>query len=188
MRRARSSAQPTYGCRTVLQIVDTSISVRVQSLSRAQFASTQPWCCRAHLKRAHCAARFGQHGSSQHLPSTSGQRIDRARRRQARSAQGQCENRRRASAHVQLAVNGGTRPVRRADGARARGARAAPPPPPPPRRNGGRRLALERCRALDSAVGAAELACGCVDAAKRDDASMQQALMELLGFGDKALD
>ena len=46
---------------------------------------------------------------------------------------------------------------------------------------------LERCRALDSAVGAAELACGCVDAAKKDDASMQQALMELLGFGDKAL-
>ena len=46
---------------------------------------------------------------------------------------------------------------------------------------------LERCRALDSAVGAAELACGCVEAAKRDDASMQQALMELLGFGDKAL-
>jgi activating signal cointegrator complex subunit 3 len=46
---------------------------------------------------------------------------------------------------------------------------------------------LERCRALDSAVGASELACGCVDAAKRDDASMQQALMELLGFGDAAL-
>ena len=30
-------------------------------------------------------------------------------------------------------------------------------------------------------------ACGCVDAAKKDDASMQQALMELLGFGDRAL-
>ena len=62
----------------------------------------------------------------------------------------------------------------------------APPPPPPPDAVGAGWL-LERCRALDSAVGAAELACGCVDAAKRDDASMQQALMELLGFGDKAL-
>ena len=63
----------------------------------------------------------------------------------------------------------------------------APVPPPPPEAVGAGWL-LERCRALDSAVGAAELACGCVDAAKRDDASMQQALMELLGFGDKALE
>ena len=71
----------------------------------------------------------------------------------------------------------------------------APPPPtetasapPPPTETVGAGWLLERCRALDSAVGAAELACGCVDAAKRDDASMQQALMELLGFGDKALE
>ena len=63
----------------------------------------------------------------------------------------------------------------------------APPPPPPREETVGAGWLLERCRALDSAVGAAELACGCVDAAKRDDASMQQALMELLGFGDKAL-
>ena len=63
----------------------------------------------------------------------------------------------------------------------------APAPPPPPTETVGAGWLLERCRALDSAVGAAELACGCVDAAKRDDASMQQALMELLGFGDKAL-
>ena len=73
------------------------------------------------------------------------------------------------------------------------GAQTAPepepeaPPPPPPTETVGAGWLLERCRALDSAVGAAELACGCVDAAKRDDASMQQALMELLGFGDKAL-
>jgi hypothetical protein len=72
---------------------------------------------------------------------------------------------------------------------------SAPPPPtetasapPPPPDAVGAGWLLERCRALDSAVGAAELACGCVDAAKRDDASMQQALMELLGFGDKALE
>ena len=72
----------------------------------------------------------------------------------------------------------------------------APPPPPPtetasappPTETVGAGWLLERCRVLDSAVGAAELACGCVDAAKRDDASMQQALMELLGFGDKALE
>ena len=64
----------------------------------------------------------------------------------------------------------------------------APPPPPPPTETVGAGWLLERCRALDSAVGASELACGCVDAAKRDDASMQQALMELLGFGDKALE
>ena len=62
---------------------------------------------------------------------------------------------------------------------------ASAPPPPPDAVGAG--WLLERCRALDSAVGAAELACGCVDAAKRDDASMQQALMELLGFGDRAL-
>ena len=73
------------------------------------------------------------------------------------------------------------------------GAQTAPepepeaPPPPPPTETVGAGWLLERCRALDSAVGAAELACGCVDAAKKDDASMQQALMELLGFGDKAL-
>ena len=72
---------------------------------------------------------------------------------------------------------------------------SAPPPPtetasapPPPPDAVGAGWLLERCRALDSAVGASELACGCVDAAKRDDASMQQALMELLGFGDKALE
>ena len=64
---------------------------------------------------------------------------------------------------------------------------APAPPPPPPTETVGAGWLLERCRALDSAVGAAELACGCVDAAKKDDASMQQALMELLGFGDKAL-
>jgi hypothetical protein len=64
----------------------------------------------------------------------------------------------------------------------------APAPPPPPPDAVGAGWLLERCRALDSAVGAAELACGCVEAAKRDDASMQQALMELLGFGDKALE
>ena len=64
----------------------------------------------------------------------------------------------------------------------------APPPPPPREETVGAGWLLERCRALDSAVGAAELACGCVDAAKKDDASMQQALMELLGFGDKALE
>ena len=64
----------------------------------------------------------------------------------------------------------------------------APPPPPPREETVGAGWLLERCRALDSAVGASELACGCVDAAKRDDASMQQALMELLGFGDKALE
>ena len=74
------------------------------------------------------------------------------------------------------------------------GAQTAPepepeaPPPPPPTETVGAGWLLERCRALDSAVGAAELACGCVDAAKKDDASMQQALMELLGFGDKALE
>ena len=62
---------------------------------------------------------------------------------------------------------------------------ASAPPPPPDAVGAG--WLLERCRALDSAVGAAELACGCVEAAKKDDASMQQALMELLGFGDKAL-
>ena len=62
------------------------------------------------------------------------------------------------------------------------------PPPPPREETVGAGWLLERCRALDSAVGAAELACGCVDAAKKDDASMQQALMELLGFGDKALE
>ena len=73
------------------------------------------------------------------------------------------------------------------------GAQTAPepepeaPPPPPREETVGAGWLLERCRALDSAVGASELACGCVDAAKRDDASMQQALMELLGFGDKAL-
>ena len=65
---------------------------------------------------------------------------------------------------------------------------APAPPPPPPTETVGAGWLLERCRALDSAVGASELACGCVDAAKRDDASMQQALMELLGFGDKALE
>ena len=64
----------------------------------------------------------------------------------------------------------------------------APPPPPLREETVGAGWLLERCRALDSAVGASELACGCVDAAKRDDASMQQALMELLGFGDKALE
>ena len=64
----------------------------------------------------------------------------------------------------------------------------APAPPPPPPDAVGAGWLLERCRALDSAVGAAELACGCVEAAKKDDASMQQALMELLGFGDKALE
>ena len=64
----------------------------------------------------------------------------------------------------------------------------APPPPPPREETVGAGWLLERCRALDSAVGASELACGCVDAAKKDDASMQQALMELLGFGDKALE
>ena len=64
---------------------------------------------------------------------------------------------------------------------------APPPPPTEPTETVGAGWLLERCRALDSAVGAAELACGCVDAAKRDDASMQQALMELLGFGDRAL-
>ena len=64
---------------------------------------------------------------------------------------------------------------------------APPPPPTEPTDTVGAGWLLERCRALDSAVGASELACGCVDAAKRDDASMQQALMELLGFGDKAL-
>ena len=64
----------------------------------------------------------------------------------------------------------------------------APPPPPPQTETVGAGWLLERCRALDSAVGASELACGCVDAAKKDDASMQQALMELLGFGDKALE
>ena len=64
----------------------------------------------------------------------------------------------------------------------------APAPPPPPPDAVGAGWLLERCRALDSAVGASELACGCVDAAKKDDASMQQALMELLGFGDKALE
>ena len=63
----------------------------------------------------------------------------------------------------------------------------APAPPPPPTEAVGAGWLLERCRALDSAVGASELACGCVEAAKKDDASMQQALMELLGFGDKAL-
>ena len=63
-----------------------------------------------------------------------------------------------------------------------------PEPPPPPTETVGAGWLLERCRALDSAVGASELACGCVDAAKKDDASMQQALMELLGFGDKALE
>ena len=63
----------------------------------------------------------------------------------------------------------------------------APPPPPPREETVGAGWLLERCRALDSAVGASELACGCVDAAKKDDASMQQALMELLGFGDRAL-
>ena len=74
------------------------------------------------------------------------------------------------------------------------GAQTAPepepeaPPPPPPTETVGAGWLLERCRALDSAVGAAELACGCVEAAKKDDASMQQALMELLGFGDKALE
>ena len=73
-------------------------------------------------------------------------------------------------------------------GAQTAPAKAPEPPPPPPREETvGAGWLLERCRALDSAVGAAELACGCVDAAKRDDASMQQALMELLGFGDKAL-
>ena len=66
--------------------------------------------------------------------------------------------------------------------------KAPAPPPPPPTETVGAGWLLERCRALDSAVGASELACGCVDAAKRDDASMQQALMELLGFGDKALE
>ena len=65
---------------------------------------------------------------------------------------------------------------------------APAPPPPPPTETVGAGWLLERCRALDSAVGASELACGCVDAAKKDDASMQQALMELLGFGDKALE
>ena len=65
---------------------------------------------------------------------------------------------------------------------------ATPPPPPPREETVGAGWLLERCRALDSAVGAAELACGCVEAAKKDDASMQQALMELLGFGDKALE
>ena len=65
---------------------------------------------------------------------------------------------------------------------------APAPPPPPPTETVGAGWLLERCRALDSAVGASELACGCVEAAKRDDASMQQALMELLGFGDKALE
>ena len=74
-------------------------------------------------------------------------------------------------------------------GAQTAPAKAPEPPPPPPREETvGAGWLLERCRALDSAVGAAELACGCVDAAKRDDASMQQALMELLGFGDKALE
>ena len=73
-------------------------------------------------------------------------------------------------------------------GAQTAPAKAPEPPPPPPREETvGAGWLLERCRALDSAVGAAELACGCVDAAKRDDASMQQALMELLGFGDRAL-
>ena len=73
-------------------------------------------------------------------------------------------------------------------GAQTAPAKAPEPPPPPPREETvGAGWLLERCRALDSAVGAAELACGCVDAAKKDDASMQQALMELLGFGDKAL-
>ena len=73
-------------------------------------------------------------------------------------------------------------------GAQTAPAKAPEPPPPPPREETvGAGWLLERCRSLDSAVGAAELACGCVDAAKRDDASMQQALMELLGFGDKAL-
>ena len=72
-------------------------------------------------------------------------------------------------------------------GAQTAPAKASEPPPPPPTETVGAGWLLERCRALDSAVGAAELACGCVDAAKRDDASMQQALMELLGFGDKAL-
>ena len=74
-------------------------------------------------------------------------------------------------------------------GAQTAPAKAPEPPPPPPREETvGAGWLLERFRALDSAVGAAELACGCVDAAKRDDASMQQALMELLGFGDKALE
>ena len=74
-------------------------------------------------------------------------------------------------------------------GAQTAPAKAPEPPPPPPREETvGAGWLLERCRVLDSAVGAAELACGCVDAAKKDDASMQQALMELLGFGDKALE
>ena len=74
-------------------------------------------------------------------------------------------------------------------GAQTAPAKAPEPPPPPPREETvGAGWLLERCRALDSAVGASELACGCVDAAKKDDASMQQALMELLGFGDKALE
>ena len=54
---------------------------------------------------------------------------------------------------------------------------SAPPPPtktasapPPPPDAVGAGWLLERCRALDSAVGAAELACGCVDAAKKEGA------------------
>ena len=55
----RSSAQPAYGWRTVLQIIDTSISVRVRLLSQLNLAQ-RSWCSRAQLKRAHCAARGRQ--------------------------------------------------------------------------------------------------------------------------------
>ena len=79
-------------------------------------------------------------------------------------------------------------PLRRADGARARAATAQSSPPPPPTETRWRRLAPERCRALDSAVGAAGTRVRLRrrgEEGRRVDAA--SALMELLGFGDKAL-
>ena len=64
---------------------------------------------------------------------------------------------------------------------------SAQAPPAPEATAVGAGWLLERCRALGSEMGGAELACGVIEAAQKDDASMQQALMELLGFGDAAL-
>ncbi|KAH8051124.1 hypothetical protein JL721_11220 [Aureococcus anophagefferens] len=44
-----------------------------------------------------------------------------------------------------------------------------------------------KCDALGSSLGALDVALGVLDAAKKSDAEMQGALMELLGFGDAAL-
>ena len=126
--RRASQCGATYGCRTVLQIIDISISVRVRLLSQLNLAQ-RSWCSRAQLKRAHCAAR----GSDSMAPANiflalldSASIAHDVAKLEALKANAKTED---VRAPTSIKANGGTRsPTAR----RRRPSPRRPEPPPPP--------------------------------------------------------